>query len=126
MSVNYPLYQVQPLNWNYNGSTSSGYLILIQVSNTALWQPAINILNLVDYAGNKLVLQAANNLPAYPMAYVIGTGTGDWSTDAAAKTAALADWTTITTARDQALAIKGFTQLPNPYVTLGPAVAGPG
>jgi protein-L-isoaspartate O-methyltransferase len=124
--MTYPLYQI--IHGTYVPSGSDFYMIQSQQSGAA-WISPIGFASMIT----ALNLQASANLAAYPNAYVVGTGTGYWSTDAAAKAAALADFNTIITARNTAAIIAAAQAAlnsgqPSPYITSygDSPVAGPG
>jgi hypothetical protein len=88
--------------------------------------PTTPLLGYTSYAAmiQALGLQASKNYAAYPYAYVVGAGANNWSTDALAKAAAIADCNLIVTKRNNAIAALGINAA-NPYVSFGAAVLGP-
>ena len=131
--MNYPQFEVVPFTYSYSGGSATGYIIQsIAAAGAAAQSPPV-----YSAPGNPPVtlpfsqcitqfsLQASANAAAYPNAYVVGTGTGYWSTSAAAEAAAIADATALVNARNAAIAAASFGA-GNPYVTLGAAVYGPG
>lgn len=88
MATIYPQYKVDHYHYLPGSINIEVFVLLAKNSASDGWHipddftPTITRLN----------LQAANNLPAYPNAYVVGNGANNWPTSAAAKTAAQTDY----------------------------------
>lgn len=127
MSLIYPSYEV--VHGTYIPSNAAFYLLQYQGAAGANWVIPPNFAQMIITLNLQAAANTLNN-SAYQNAYVVGSGTGYWATDAAAKAAAIADYGTIIAARNSAAAAAALTQgfLGNPYITpsADSPVAGPG
>ena len=126
-SIN-PTIEVDPFTVT-GANASTGYIIQMTYAgapNAIPVDPTIPYLGYASYAAmiQALGLQASKNYAAYPYAYVVGAGANNWTTDALAKAAAIADCNLIIAKRNAAITALGINAA-NPYVTFGAPVLGP-
>jgi hypothetical protein len=139
--MNFPQFEVVPFVYAAGGNTSTGYLIQMITNLSTITgpggattvpsaplnpDPTTPNLGYANYPAmiSALSLAASINFPGFPYSYVVGTGANNWTTDALAKAAAIADCNKIAARRDVNIANSGINAN-NPYVTLGAPILGP-